>query len=265
MKQRGMGGTILAVGVLVLVATAAARADKVTLTNDREIEAKKVTWRPSAQEYRVEMADGTILPVPKVQVARLQIDKPADFDKAMQLAAARQPDAAIPLLDGLVTSYAMLNWDNEARRALAQIYLAKNDAKKAAAVLDDYLANMPKAEVTTDVQSMYWKALLGADRASTLKKELDTAVAGPNREVAAAAQMMRGSMDRQAGLKEQAFLDYMRIGELFRDVKSVQPEALFRAAELLEEMRDPRADQLRRRLAQEYKDSDWAAKLGGRY
>lgn len=265
MKHRCMVRTFLAAGVLVLGAAVAARADKVTLTNDREIDAKKVTWRASAQEYRVEMADGTILPFPKAQVAKLQIDKPADFEKAMQLVAAKQPDAAIPLLDGLVTSYAMLNWDNEARKALAQVYLGKSDAKKAASVLDDYLASVPKAEVTIDVQLMYWKALLAADRASTLKKELDTVSLGPDHELAAAAQLMRGSMDRQAGLKEAAFLDYMRAYELFKDVKSVAPEALFRAAELLEEMRDPRADQLRKRLAQEYKDSEWAAKLGGRY
>ena len=265
MKQRGLGGTILAAAVLILSVAVAARGDKVTLTNDREIEAKKVTWRPSAQEYRVEMADGTILPFPKAQVARLQIDKPADFDKAMQLVAAKQPDAAIPLLDGLVTSYAMLNWDNEARKALAQIYLGKNEAKKAASVLDDYFANAPKAEVTIEVQLMYWKALLAADRASTLKKELDTVIVGQDREMAAAAQLMRGAMNRQAGLKEAAFLDYMRVGELFKDVKAVQPEALFRAAELLEEMRDPRAESLRKKLAHDYKDSEWTAKLGGRY
>jgi len=169
------------------------------------------------------------------------------------------------LLDGIVTAYKMLTWDNEARKALAQIYLSKNDAKKAALALDDYLASVPKSEVPLDVQVLYWKALMGADRASTLKKELDAIVAGTDREAAGAAQLMRGNMDRQAGLKEAAFLDYMRVYELFKDVKSVQPEALFKAAELLEEMRDPRSEQLRKRLAQEYKDSEWAAKLGGRY
>ena len=57
----------------------------------------------------------------------------ADTAEAMQLVAAKQPDAAIPLLEGLTTSYKMRNWDNEARKVMAQIYLGKNDAKKAAA------------------------------------------------------------------------------------------------------------------------------------
>jgi len=265
MKQWCRGGTILVAGVLAFGSSGTARADKVTLTNDREIDAKQVTWRESDQEYRVEMADGTIMPFPKAQVARLQVDKPADYAKAMQLVTAKQPDAAIPLLEGLTTSYKMRNWDNEARKVLAQIYLGKNDAKKAALTLDDYFSSVPKAEVPVDVQVLYWKALLGADRSSTLKKELDDVIAGNDRETAAAAQLMRGTMNRQAGLKEAAFLDYMRVVELFKDVKSVQPEALFKAAELLEEMRDPRAEPLRKKLAQEYKDSEWAAKLGGRY
>ena len=240
-------------------------ADKVTLTNGREIDAKKVQWRESAQEYRVEMVDGTILPFPKAQVAQLQIDKPAEYDKAVQMVTAKQFDAAIPLLEGLVTQFKMLNWDNEARVVLAQAYLGKNDAKKAASTIDDYMAGVSKADVPLDVQVLYWRSLLAADRVSTLKKDLDDVVLSGVREAAAAAQMMRGNMNRQAGQKEAAFLDYMRVVNLFKDVKALPPEALFKAAELLEEMRDPRADQLRKRLAVEYKDSEWAAKLGGRY
>jgi hypothetical protein len=44
----------------------------------------------------------------------------------------------------------------------------------------------------------------------------------------------------------------------------VQPEALFKAAEILEEMRDPRADEMKKKLVQEYKDSEYAAKLSGK-
>ena len=77
--------------------------------------------------------------------------------------------------------------------------------------------------------------------------------------------MMRANMNRQTGLKEAAFLDYMRVVTLYKDVKGLPPEALYKAAEILEETRDPRADQLRKRLAAEYRDSEWAAKLGGRF
>jgi hypothetical protein len=43
-------------------------------------------------------------------------------------------------------------------------------------------------------------------------------------------------------------------------VKAAQPEALFKAAEVLDELRDPRADQLRKQLVGEYPTSEFAAK-----
>lgn len=261
MKRNAMRRAALALAIGLAMT---ARADKVTLSNGREMDAKSVQWRESTQEYRVEMADGTLLPFPKAQVAQLQIDKPADYDKAVQMVAAKQFDAALPLLDGLVTKYKMLNWDNESRLVLAQAYMGKNDAKKAAATMDEYMGLIPKGDVSLDARVLYWKALLGADRSGSLKKELDETIVSGARETAAAAQMMRANMNRQAGQKEAAFLDYMRVVSVFKDVKALQPEALYRAAELLEDMRDPRADQLRRRLAQDYKDSEWAAKVGGR-
>jgi outer membrane protein assembly factor BamD (BamD/ComL family) len=178
--------------------------------------------------------------------------------------AARQFDAAIPVLDDLVTKYKMLMWDNEARKLLAMAYMGKNDAKKAAATLDEYFTMVPKAQVPADVQLIYWNALLAADRASTLKKDLDEVIATGPREMAAAAQIMRGNMNRQAGQKEAATLDYLRVVVLYENVKSVQPEALFKAAEMLEELRDARAETLRKKLVQEYKDSEWAAKLSGK-
>ncbi|EFK97486.1 hypothetical protein LDC_0474, partial [sediment metagenome] len=74
----------------------------------------------------------------------------------------------------------------------------------------------------------------------------------------------RGNMNRQVGQKEAATLDYLRVVVLYENVKSVQPEALCKAAEMLEELRDARAETLRKKLVQEYKDSEWAAKLSGK-
>lgn len=265
MKRMHSWGPALAAGIVAAGMTLPAwAANKVFLANGRELAAKKVEWRAGAQEYRVTTPDDTVLPFPKAQVDHLEIDKPAEYDKASQALAAKQPDVAIPILDELVTKYAMLVWDNEARKLLAVAYMAKNEPKKAASALDDYFANVPKAQVPADVQLLYWNALLAADRASSLKKDLDEVVATGTREMAAAAQVMRGNMNKQAGQKELALLDYLRVVVLFENVKSVQPEALYRAAEMLDELRDARAEVLRKRLVQEYRDSEWAAKLSGK-
>ncbi len=265
MKSMYRGGLALAVvSLLTGMATPVGAANKVILTNGREMVAKTIQWRESAQEYRVETPDGTVLPLPKAQVDRLEIDKPAEYDKAAQMIAAKQFDASIPVLDDLVARFKMLVWDNEARKLLAVAYMGKNDPKKAAGTLDEYFTLVPKAQVPADVQLIYWNALLAADRASSLKKDLDEVIATGPREMAAAAQIMRGNMNRQAGQKEAATLDYLRVVVLYENVKSVQPEALYKAAEMLEELRDARAETLRKKLVQEYKDSEWAAKLSGK-
>jgi hypothetical protein len=251
-------GAALAVGPVWAV-------NVVHLTNLKELQAKSVQWRSSAQEYMVVLLDNTQIPIPKAQVARLEIDKPAEFDKAAQMVVAKQFDAAIPLLEDIVTKYTMLQWDNPARELLAQAQLfGKNDPKKAVATLEEMLANMPKADVLPETYLLYWKALLAAGQTETLKKALADVIATGTREMAAAAQIMRGNMNHAAGQDEAALLDYLRTVILFEQVKSVQPEALFRAAEVLEKMRDPRAEAMRKKLVQDYRDSEWAAKLSGK-
>jgi hypothetical protein len=62
------------------------------------------------------------------QYTKAVADKPADFDKARQLAAQKNFDAALPLLDGIIQNYRFLDWDNNARVVKAQVLSAKGDA-----------------------------------------------------------------------------------------------------------------------------------------
>jgi len=248
---------------MVLAAGPARAVNVVRMTNDKEFQPKSITYREGAQEYLLVLPDGTQIPIPKAQVASLEIDKPAEFDKAAQMIAAKQFDAAIPVLEDIIAKYKMLVWDNRARELLAQAQLTK-DPKKAVATLEEIFATLPKAQASSEVHLLYWIALLAAGREATLKKDLDEVVATGPREMAAIAQVMRGNVNRAAGQKEAALLDYLRTVVLFDQVKSVQPEALFRAAEMLDELRDPRAEDVRKKLVQEYKDSEYASKLSGK-
>ncbi len=257
----------LAVGAALIWCTMSLPAwavDVVHLTNGKAIQARDIQWRESEQTYRVTTTDDVMLPIPKAQVERLDIAKPPTFGQAESLIAAKQYKEAIPILDDIVGKYRMKVWDNEARKLLAQSYLAMNDPKKAADSLEGYMSSVPKAEIPAEMIMIYWKALLAAGRGATLKKEVDVVAATGSRAMAAAAMLMRGSMNREAGQKEAAVLDYLRVVILFEDIKDVQPEALFRAAEVLDEMRDPRADELKKKLVQEYKGSEYAAKLSGK-
>jgi len=263
MLQSRRGGVVLAVWA-TLTAVGVRAENLVYLAKGGEpIRAKTIEWREGSQEYRVTTLDGTILPLPKAQVERLEIDKPPEFDKAAQMIGAKQFDAAIPVLNELVTKYRMLVWDNRARELLARAHLAKNEPKKAVATLEDMFVSLPKAQAPLEIHTLYWQALLAAGSPG-LRKELDEAVASGSREMAAAAQIMRGDMNRAAGQKEAALLDYLRTAILFEQVKSVQPEALFKAAEMLDELRDRRAEELRKKLLQEYPGSEFAARLSGK-
>lgn len=253
-----------AVPACLLVAGMTQAATVVHLTNGKSMQVQSLQWRESSQEYRLTMPDGTVLPLRKNQIERLEVDKPAEFDKASQMVDGKQYAQAIPILEAMISEYAMRVWDNQARYLLAQAYMGMNNSKKAAQVLDDYVAQVSKAQLPAEVILFYWNVLLSADRGASLKKELDDVIATGSREMVAAAQIMRGNLSRQAGQKDAALLDYLRVILLFESVKTVQPEALFRAAELLDEMRDPRAEGLRKKLVTEYKDSPYAAQLGGK-
>lgn len=238
--------------------------DVVQLTNGKRFQVRSIRWIESEQKYRVEMMDGSVLPLPKAQVQGLAIAKPTDYDKVVAMLAAKQYTAAIPILEDIIIKYKMLNWDNQARTLLAKTYLALPDPKKAAGVLDGYMASVPKLEVPAELIQVYWTALLQSNQGGALKKELDSVVATGARPMVATAMVMRGNMNRESGQKEVALLDYLRVVILFENIREVQPEALYKAAEILEELRDPRADELRKKLVQEYKDSDYAAKLSGK-
>ncbi len=240
--------------------------DVIYLSNGgKPIQAQDIQWRESDQTYRVTTPDGLMLPISKAQVERLEIAKPPTLGQAEAMVAAKQYAAAIPILEDIVAKYKMKVWDNEARKMLAQAFMTMNDPKKAASVLEGYMSSVVKSEIPAELIMLYWKALMASGgRGATLKKELDDVVATGTRSMAAAAMVMRANMNREAGQKETAVLDYLRVVILFENVKGVQPEALFKAAEMLEEMRDPRADDLKKKLVQEYKDSEYAAKLSGK-
>ncbi|MEI6168828.1 MAG: hypothetical protein WCS52_16725 [bacterium] len=241
----------------------AVRADKIVKTDGREISGLKIKWFASRQEYQVDQADGTMLAVPADEVDSLQITKPAEFDKAAQACAAKQFEVAIPILEDVIGRYKRLQWDGIASELLAKAYLGKGDFKKAAQVLSGIMEGSAKNLVTDDQYNLYWTALAGAQMNAVLKQSLSEAIAGDSRPLAALALIKRADLSKGDGKRDDAALDYLRSILVYSDVAAFQAEALFKAAQLFEEMRDPRAEELRKRLRANYPDSPYARKLGG--
>ena len=55
-------------------------------------------------------------------------------------------------------------------------------------------------------------------------------------------------------------MDYLRVVLLYESEKDVQPEALFKTAEALKALRDPRAPEYSKKLVEQYPDSPYAQK-----
>jgi len=250
-----VGWTLVGVG-------SAMAANVMYMKNGRKISAKSIQWREGAQEYRVEDVNGSIIPIGLAQVERMDIDKPADFDRAKGMVEGGQLDSALPILQKMVEDYKMMIWDNRARELLARAYFNKQDYKKAGDALEELFKNARPDEITTTLRRFYWDTLLLIpERQSTLKKDIELTITTGTRPLAAAAQVMRGQLAKNQGQKEEALLNFLRAAILYEDVTEVNPEALFKAAEMLDEIRDPRAAELRKKLKAQYPESEWAKRL----
>lgn len=255
---------MLALTVLFSVGgPAAVRAETIRKTDGTELKGLRIKWFETRREYQIENSDGSMIPVPLDDVDSLEVAKPAQFDQAEKAVMGKQYEAAIPLLEGIVTSYKRLQWDAKARELLAKAYFAKGDFKKAAQVMTDLMQGTVKSQITDENYNMYWTALMGAQMTAVLKKEINDALAGGSRTLAALAMIKRGDLFKADGKREDAVLDYLRAIILYDDARDVHPEALYKAAQLLDEMRDPRAEELKKKLMSLYPDSAYVRKLGG--
>lgn len=240
-----------------------AHADLLRKTDGKELTGIRIKWFETRQEYQVEGADGSMIPVPLDEVDSLEIGKPAEYEQALKAVAAKQYEAAIPLLEDIATRYRRLQWDAKAREVLANAYFAKNDYKKAVQVMRDLMQGTAKSQITDDQYVTYWNALMGAQMTAMLKKDIADAIAGDSKTLATLAMIKRGDVNKAEGKREDAVLDYLRAALMFDEAQDLQPEALFKGAQLLDELRDPRAEELRKRLVSKYPSSAYARRLGG--
>lgn len=260
-----MNRVILA-GLVMVVGGAAGipawGANTVFLKNGRQMNATSIEWRQDAQQYVV-ATGGTTVPIPVAQVDRVVVDKPADLDRAAALVQSRSSGQAIPLLEGLVQKYRMLNWDVEASRLLARAYLDSKDIKKAMPVMDGLFAAGGE-QVPADLQQLYWKTLMESGSNDQLRKVLDQSIGTGGPAIVSAAYMMRGNLFLKMGEEDAALSDFLKVTTIYQAVKAHQPEALFRAAELLDKARDVRGAELRKKVIQDYPGSEFAVKAAAK-
>lgn len=192
------------------------------------------------------------------QYAKAIAPRPADFDQARVLAGQGRHADAIALLEKVATDFRFLDWDNQALIAIGQIQTQRGNHKDAVEVYERLFRQSPELREDSTVQWAFRASMLAAGMHDRLAPMLEQAISRGSRNDAARAQIMRGDIRLAQGQVEAAVMDYLRSAILFESETAVQPEALFKAAQGLERLRDPRAREMYRKLVQKYPQSTFA-------
>jgi len=253
-------GLFLAFALSGLEAEAA--GGKIQMSDGQVIAAKEIRFKKTTQEYIVTMPNGTEIPVPKARAKAVEIDKPAQYDQAAAAVTSGAVDQAIPMLEEMASACFMLSpWDARCIDLLGFAYKKKGDNPKAAAAYKKFYTSIANASsITTDMQRRAWDAFIVVGDKTTLSQSVDAAIAKGSRENAAAAHIARADMAKSEKNLQDALLDYLRVVLLYEQIKTIQPEALYKTAQCLEALRDPRAEDWRKKLIADYPQDPWSSK-----
>jgi tetratricopeptide (TPR) repeat protein len=258
MLKRGLG-IILFLAFALIALQAEAVGGKIKYDGQVHI-AKEIRFKKTTQEYIITIG-ATEIPMPKARVKGIEIDKPAQYDQAAAAYASGAVAQAIPMLEQIVAECFMLSpWDARAMDLLGGCYKKKGDPKAAAAMYKKLISTAAPLSITPDMQRRIWDSFIAVGEKDTLRQSVDVAIAGGSRENAAAAHIARADMAKSEGNKQDALLDYLRVVILYEQVKSIQPEALYKIVQSLEDLKDPRAEDFRKKLMAEYPQDPWATR-----
>lgn len=248
---------LMLLGFLVGVMALSAEAAYVITTQGQQIQGTDIRARPNG-EIILTTPQGTRTFYPG-QYVKAVADRPPEMDQALKLIQAKQYDQAIKILEDIAVKFRFLEWDNQARIAIANAYSAKGDFVAAVNAFEKIFATNPKSREDAEILWAYRKALLDAQQFDKLEQQLQSAIASGTRTDAARAQLMRGDIRMAQNQIELAAMDYLRTAILFESEKTVQPEALWKAGDALEKLRDPRSKEMFRKLVENYPNTAQAA------
>ena len=227
--------------------------------DERRIECSNIRLN-AKNDYVVETKSGSQT-YPASLVARAEADKPAGFEQAIAFEKSGDFASSISAFKEIAKKNRGLGWDDKAYASISRLYIRQNKYPEAVKALESMGKEMLRQ---SDIQGIYWKALLESREFDTLSAQLDHAIKRGDRSLAARAQILRGDMNMKRRQLESAALDYLRTVALFKAEKNVQPEALYKAGLVLEELRHEKARDMFDQLIKEYPESTYAREAKNR-
>jgi hypothetical protein len=251
----------MALMLVLLCAPVWAIDGKIIKTDEKVLEGT-IIYQPASKSYLV-TTKGVTMTVSAQQVKQVIVKEPAGLAAAVDTVRKNQPAAAISVLEGILKDYQGLGWDLVAARWLAEAYLGMKNPTKAVEMCETLIKGNEKAAYEGEFARMYWRALLDAGQTDKLRRILGSAIESGNRETAAGAQIMRGDIEKKNADLKKALVDgYLRTVYLFESVKTVQPEALYKAAKCFEELgQHSYADKMRKRLLERYPSDPYSERM----
>ncbi len=243
--------------VLVALAATELLAIQGTLTTETDSKTGDIKWQPRAKTYLLTYKKGKTdlqMEFPLADVVKLDIPKPAGFDKAVGMVEGGQGAAAIAPLAKIVADYRMLTWDKQAGRYLALAYISAGQAQKALETCQAIINEDKEAAWSGDLAAAYWQALLKLGKTSQLEGLLKKAASSASRQASAAALNMRGDIivasgnDSPDALKTALRDGYLRTALMYVDPECSREraEGMLKAAQCFEKLGQvARAERLR--------------------
>lgn len=233
-----------------LAAAVASSAWAIIGTVRTEADARKgeIKWQPRDKSYAVTVVTkgggSSHVVYPLASVVGLDIEKPKNFDRLVDLVRNKQGASAIKGLEEIVQTYKMLVWDKPAGRYLVQAYLAADQAKKAYEAARKIIDEDPTAAYVGELAPAYWRALRKNNETTKLENCLRMAATNGDRVSSAEALLMRGDVIIEDGsgsieAHRKALAEgFLRVALMYIDpeCKEVRRDAMNKCADSLDKI-----------------------------
>lgn len=227
---------------LTMVSAVELLAIQGTVRTAKDSKTGDVVWQTRTKSYLV-TAKKVSVEYPLADVVSLQIDKPATYDKAVDMISKGQAAAAIPLLTKIVADYKMLTWDKLAGKYLVFAHLQNGDAQKAYNAARAIISEDENAAWQGDLAPAYWQSLLKLGKTTQLENCLRKASSEGDRATSAEALVMRGDIIMTTGdtpeVYRKALIDaYMRVALMYTDepCRAARASAMNKAASCFDKL-----------------------------
>jgi hypothetical protein len=214
--------------ILAMAAALAASAWAVQGTVKSETDSKTgdIKWQPRSKSYLVSFKKGATAvssEFPLDSVVKIDVEKPANFDKLVDLVSKGQGQSAVEGLKAIVATYKMIVWDKPAARWLVQAYLDAGKAQQAYDTAQDLIKDDKTAAYAGELAPAYWQALLKLGKKQPLENCLRLAASSDDRAASAEALAMRGDIivadggDSPDSYRKALVDAYLRVALMYTD------------------------------------------------